>query len=458
MSTMDNENILQRAMFIQLTSREMVAQLRVGAIFFMSVIVPMRWLAGNTHLLEHRKWGEADMCMAVDLVYNTFLKVETNGRLMLCESFIMKIFKPLYKKLPELEEYLDWYFEEKETQVFGIMDADSRKKGIKIVKSEIFSPVDPDNRATHDCACWLSEDLAATLLLEMADPRKITKDLINKLDGDRCKKNTTAAQRKAGLGIRANNDPAEQNFAVFDDALNQMGRGSLERAAGQSMSRYNHDMDRDTSKLATGQKSKADKDVSELGLFHTLCKKLQDSLLATAKDYFEETHADHIQKLNRQRERKAEKKEAARVANFKTARKKFKESSWLHQQYKSPRCWTTRKQALDEFQKLPSHTQQLKYVKEQINMRYLGCGWEKTYHPWPQNQHTYTATELLEHLMMVVIPLSRTHKYPDDAPFELPGIPTLPTLGTQTNDVEIFYKEMEDEKLKSILDALKEQE
>ena len=42
----------------------------------MVVIVPMRWLAGNTHLLEHRKWGEADMCIAVDLVYNAFLEVE----------------------------------------------------------------------------------------------------------------------------------------------------------------------------------------------------------------------------------------------------------------------------------------------------------------------------------------------------------------------------------------------
>ena len=42
----------------------------------MAVVVPMRWLAGNTHLLEHRKWGEADMCIAVDLVYNTFLEVE----------------------------------------------------------------------------------------------------------------------------------------------------------------------------------------------------------------------------------------------------------------------------------------------------------------------------------------------------------------------------------------------
>ena len=79
MSTLDTENILQRSMFIQLTSREMISQLRVGAVFFMAVIVPMRWLAGNTHLLEHRKWGEADMCIAVDLVYNAFLEVEKMG-------------------------------------------------------------------------------------------------------------------------------------------------------------------------------------------------------------------------------------------------------------------------------------------------------------------------------------------------------------------------------------------
>ncbi len=48
-----------------------------------------------------------------------FLKVEKNGRMMLRESFIMNIFKPLYKKLTELKEYLDWYFEEKETRVIG---------------------------------------------------------------------------------------------------------------------------------------------------------------------------------------------------------------------------------------------------------------------------------------------------------------------------------------------------
>ena len=100
MSTMDSDkdkNILQSALLIHLTSKEMIAQLRVGAIYFMAIIVPMRWLAGNTHLLEHRDWGEVHMTTAVDLVYNAFLKIENNGKLMLWESFIMNVLKPLYK-------------------------------------------------------------------------------------------------------------------------------------------------------------------------------------------------------------------------------------------------------------------------------------------------------------------------------------------------------------------------
>ena len=92
------------------------------------------------------------------------------------------------------------------------------------MKYSLRSPVDADNRATHECCCWLSKDLASTLVLDMANPTKVTMELVTKLNGKRCKKNTTAAQKKAGYGIRANNDPAEQNFAVFDDALGQMGR------------------------------------------------------------------------------------------------------------------------------------------------------------------------------------------------------------------------------------------
>ena len=62
----ENDNILQRALFVELTSVEMIVQLPVGAIMFMAVIVPMRWLAVNTHVLRHRQWGEKNMGEAIN--------------------------------------------------------------------------------------------------------------------------------------------------------------------------------------------------------------------------------------------------------------------------------------------------------------------------------------------------------------------------------------------------------
>ena len=57
MTSLDSsDNNLQCALFVHLTSREMIAQLHLGAVYYMVIVVPMRWLAGNTHLLQHRKW------------------------------------------------------------------------------------------------------------------------------------------------------------------------------------------------------------------------------------------------------------------------------------------------------------------------------------------------------------------------------------------------------------------
>ena len=63
-------------MLIQLMAREMIAQLRVGIIFFVSVIIPMQWLAVNTHLLSHHEWNEKHYVSAIDLTYEAFLEIE----------------------------------------------------------------------------------------------------------------------------------------------------------------------------------------------------------------------------------------------------------------------------------------------------------------------------------------------------------------------------------------------
>ena len=91
----------------------MGAQLRVGAIFFIAVIVPMRWLAGKIHLLAHRKWDVKSMSRPINHMYVAMQKLQFDGSLILDENFMMNIFKPLHRILPEFKEYLNWYFEEK---------------------------------------------------------------------------------------------------------------------------------------------------------------------------------------------------------------------------------------------------------------------------------------------------------------------------------------------------------
>jgi len=152
----------------------MIAQLRIASIIFIAVVVPMRWLAGKTHELGHRNWSERSMGRAVDLMYNAFVEVESDGELMLDEDFIMNIFSPLYAELPELKEYLTYYFEEKESNVIGSCSQGNRVLAIDLAKCEVFYPTQIENQQTHDLCVNLAREVATCLLLEVADKKKAT--------------------------------------------------------------------------------------------------------------------------------------------------------------------------------------------------------------------------------------------------------------------------------------------
>jgi len=66
--------------------------------------------------------------------------VESDGEKMLDEDFIMNIFSPLYAEIPELEEYLTYFFEEKESNVVGSYSRSDRVLAIDLAKCEVFYP------------------------------------------------------------------------------------------------------------------------------------------------------------------------------------------------------------------------------------------------------------------------------------------------------------------------------
>ncbi len=170
------------------------------------------------------------MGRAITLLHDSFVEIQSDGSLLLEQDFIMNIFSPLYKEIPPLKEYLNYHIEEKEGNVIGSNKEHDCVLAIDEAMAELFYPQKMENRQTTEYCYELSVGVATTLLTELVDPKKSTHNYIN--DGILAFNNLSLAEKEASLGMRANNDPSEGNFATFTDVLCNSGRISIDSAAG----------------------------------------------------------------------------------------------------------------------------------------------------------------------------------------------------------------------------------
>ena len=87
-----NDNLLQTSFYITLRLVEMVALLRVLSILHIAVCMPVRWLAGNTENLAQYDFGAVSMGRTLDMLEDAFVKIFSDGALLLDEDFVMNIF------------------------------------------------------------------------------------------------------------------------------------------------------------------------------------------------------------------------------------------------------------------------------------------------------------------------------------------------------------------------------
>ena len=91
-------NILQECLFIELTCIDMIASARVHSILHLSVVMPHRWLAGNSHTLAKYDWSERSMGITVDLLELAMVRVvegddeHAPGQLFFNQAFMFSIF------------------------------------------------------------------------------------------------------------------------------------------------------------------------------------------------------------------------------------------------------------------------------------------------------------------------------------------------------------------------------
>ena len=193
----DKDNILQHNMFIVLESVEIISMIRVAAIFFLSVVVPWRWLAGKTHELAHRQWGEKDMGVVCDIVYEKFKTIAEDGDKMLDEDFMLQMFSPLYTKLPEFKQFIEWYFEEKTAYPVGIKRGNDEHKILAIDETvaEVFYPTQAANRQSNEFCKILAEEVGTRICLELMDPNKSLSMHLSAADGKFSVNNVTASEK-----------------------------------------------------------------------------------------------------------------------------------------------------------------------------------------------------------------------------------------------------------------------
>jgi hypothetical protein len=96
----ESASILQKDLFVVLTSSKMIALVRLLSILHLSICMPFRYLARKSHEFKQYGWGSADMGRVLDTLYNHMQTLHHEPTLILDQSFMMDIFKQYREELP----------------------------------------------------------------------------------------------------------------------------------------------------------------------------------------------------------------------------------------------------------------------------------------------------------------------------------------------------------------------
>ena len=115
-----------------------IAMTRANALVDLLISRPLRWLSGNSYLLDN--WSPLDMNVAGDLVYELLVRVEADGSVLLDPT--LDVFKPIADVQPLFAEWRRYMFEEESCHS---ADGSTRHLIFKLARDELLNPTDPTN-------------------------------------------------------------------------------------------------------------------------------------------------------------------------------------------------------------------------------------------------------------------------------------------------------------------------
>ena len=356
------DNILQKNLYIELQSVEVVALVRCLSILHISICLPTRWLAGNTEDLGDYNFGLFDMGVVVDTIEDKMMMVVNDGSLFLDESFMMIIFSDLSEQIEPFQQYLQYIFEEKQSNPVGSRSDENKFLPFDELRAELFYPTRKDIRQSTSFCLRLAGEIACVFLRELRDKSKVTHEYLSSMMGTKSVAVVSESMREAGRYKSASNSISESGHASATQSLKLYGTIRLDHAAAEGQTRVNDDYGRGYKSFITRSAKSVDVTDREMGAFHKIVLELQHTLIQTGREQAVATREAFNEALKLQRESRQEKEEVARRKKIDAARENFIDAMYLWEQYHSPRCWKTAKQAREEFKKLKSAAQKMKAV------------------------------------------------------------------------------------------------
>ena len=441
-----NDNLLQTSLYITLRSVEMVALLRVLSILHIAVCMPVRWLAGNTENLAQYDFGAVSMGRTLDMLEDAFIKISSDGTLLLDEDFVMNIFSDIVDEVEPFDKYLHFMFNEKSSNPVGTSDRDHKVQPYQLLREELFYPTRKDIQQMYDHTCQLACDAATIFLMEFRDPTKATSEYLSSISGPKSWCNTSDETKSKSLNVSASNSVSEANHASSTVGLKLSGTVRLDHVCAEGQTRHNNDFGRGHKVLVKAGSRQNGNVNGNIGTYTTLCEEHQRSIIQAALENAHAIRRRIDDALARYAEGRREKEELAMQKKIDASREEYIVGVYFYEMYYSDRCWKNKRVARAQFGVLSSEAARLRAVKEHHLIRTLGLGWMQAHHPWSKNGKVYSATHLLINLCSVVIPLAKELIVPDAAPVKLPTAPDRCTLGT----LSAIGEELETKRLETV--------
>ena len=313
-----------------------------------------------------------------------------------------------------------------------------------MLKAELFYPTRKENVATTSTVQKMAVEMAECFLKELRDPKKATSDYLTSAEGKFSWGYTTEDDHNALIGKSATNDSAERPFAMLTQQIQQFGTMLGIHASAVGQAKMNGDFKRDHQ----GRES--------TGSFLQLPKEMKESLLRLALKIAPDVRSNAQAALDRQRESRKLKMDTLRKKKLLAAQYSYAAALTFIEMYHSDACWKTTAAARKKFNELGSETAKRDAVKDQIRIRVNGLGWKDLHHAWSLQGVDYTANQLLQHLMMKVIPAQNDGRVIPESPHvDLPSRKNMQQLGTRTLDIDDL-DEMKDEEIEKFEEGRRE--